>query len=269
MSKIYVPESAMAIFAHPDDIEFSCAGTMARWVKAGCRTSYVLLTSGDVGINDHTITREEAVQIREAEARKAAEIAGAEEIIFIGEPDGLLQPTIELRERLVREIRRFKPEVIISGDPEFVASEGYINHPDHRAAAVLAMDAVFPASGQPTLFKNIETEFGYKAHKPRKVYFNAWANSDTFVNIEETIDIKVEALRAHKSQMNGWDPEEMVKQWAAESAKGKEMAYAESYRVTTLVSDEDWEVCKGDPIKLHQHNLEKRAKEEKETTVHP
>ena len=92
MSKIYTPESAMAIFAHPDDIEFSCAGTMARWAKAGCRTSYVLLTSGDVGINDPAITREEAVEIREAESRKAAEIAGAEEIIFIGEPDGLLQP---------------------------------------------------------------------------------------------------------------------------------------------------------------------------------
>jgi LmbE family N-acetylglucosaminyl deacetylase len=269
MSKIYVPESAMAIFAHPDDIEFGCAGTMARWAKVGCRTSYVLLTSGDVGINDPAITREEAIKIREAESREAAKIAGAEEIIFIGEPDGLLQPTLALRERLVREIRRFKPEVIISGDPEFVASEGYINHPDHRAAAVLAMDAVFPASGQPTLFKNIETEFGYTAHKPRKVYFNAWGNSDTFVNIEDTIDIKIKALRAHKSQMNGWDPEEMIKQWAAESAKGKEMAYAESYRVTTLVSDEDWEICKGDPVKLHHHKLEQRAKEKEETTAHP
>lgn len=263
MSKIYIPESAMAIFAHPDDIEYSCAGTLARWAKAGCRTSYVLLTSGDVGINDPTISREEAKIIREQESRDAAEIAGAAEIVFIGEPDGLLQPTLALRERLVREIRRFKPEVIISGDPEFVASEGYINHPDHRAAAVLAMDAVFPASGQPTLFKHIENEYGYTAHKPRKVYFNSWGDSDTFVNIEDTIEIKINALRAHKSQMNGWDPAEMVKEWAAQSAKGKEMAFAESYRMTTLVSDEDWEVCKGDPVKLHEHR--KKQQEEKES----
>jgi LmbE family N-acetylglucosaminyl deacetylase len=271
MSKVYTPESAMAIVAHPDDIEFGCAGTLARWAQAGCRTSYVLLTSGDVGINDPTISREEAIKIREKESREAAKIAGAAEIIFIGEPDGLLQPTLELRERLVREIRRFKPEVIISGDPEFVASEGYINHPDHRAAAVLGMDAVFPASGQPTLFKNIETEFGYTAHKPRKVYFQAWGDADTYVNIEETIETKINALKAHKSQMNGWDPSEMVKNWAAESAKGKEMEYAESFRVTTLVSDEDWKVCKGDPVKLYYHKKEQREKEnaEKGNTKHP
>jgi LmbE family N-acetylglucosaminyl deacetylase len=266
MSKIYIPQSAMAIVAHPDDIEFSCAGTLARWAQAGCRTSYVLLTSGDVGINDPTVSREEAIKIREAESRDAAEIAGAAEVVFIGEPDGLLQPTLALRERLVREIRRFKPEVIIAGDPEFVASEGYINHPDHRAAAILAMDAVFPASGQPNLFSNIETEFGYTAHKPRKVYFQAWGKANTFVNIEDTIEIKIKALRAHKSQMNGWDPSGRIKEWAAESAKGKEMAYAESYNVTTLVSDEDWEACQGDPVKLYYYQKEKREKEKQENT---
>jgi LmbE family N-acetylglucosaminyl deacetylase len=262
MSKLYTPESAMAIVAHPDDIEFGSAGTLARWAKTGCRNSYVLLTSGDVGINDPTIDRKEAVKIREKETQEAAQIAGAAEVVFIREPDGLLQPTLELRERLVREIRRFKPEVVICGDPEFIAHAGYINHPDHRAAAVLAMDAVFPASGQPTLFKNIETEFGYTAHKPRKVYFQAWGNPDTWINIEETIETKIEALQAHKSQMNGWDPSEMIKQWASEAAKGKEMEYAESYRVTTLVSDEDWEVCKGDPVKLYYHKKEQREKEQ-------
>ena len=103
MSKIYTPESAMAIVAHPDDIEFGSAGTLARWANAGCRNCYVLLTSGDVGINDPTISREEAVEIREEETQEAARIAGAAEVVFIREPDGLLQPTLELRERLVRE----------------------------------------------------------------------------------------------------------------------------------------------------------------------
>jgi LmbE family N-acetylglucosaminyl deacetylase len=91
----YIPESAMAIVAHPDDIEFSCAGTLARWANAGTRVSYVLCTSGDVGIATPGMTRENAAAIREEEAKEAAKIAGATEIIFLREPDGLLQPTLD------------------------------------------------------------------------------------------------------------------------------------------------------------------------------
>lgn len=237
----YVPESAMVIVAHPDDIEFSCAGTLARWAKAGARISYVLCTSGEVGIAEEGMTKARAAEIRELEQRAAAEISGASEVIFIREPDGLLQPTLELRKKLVREIRRFKPEVVISGDPTVVlASSSYINHPDHRAAATAALDAVFPAAGQPNLFEEL-AEQGLSAHKVRKVYITSWEKGELFVNVEGTIDIKIAALRAHKSQMDGWDPEEMVKSWAAENAQGKEMAYAEAFRVVTLISDEDWE----------------------------
>src|SRR5512142_3181967 len=96
----YIPESAMAIVAHPDDIEFSCAGTMARWAKAGTRICYVLCTSGDVGIADPGMTREKAAEIREEEARKAAEITGVHEVVFLHEPDGMLQATIELRRKI-------------------------------------------------------------------------------------------------------------------------------------------------------------------------
>lgn len=135
-SEFYVPESAMAIVAHPDDIEFSCVGTLARWAKYGSRISYVLCTSGDVGIALPGMTREKASEIREAEAKAAADIAGAHEIIFLHEPDGLLQPTLELRKKLVREIRRFQPEVVVTGDPTVVFSNAtYINHPDHRASS--------------------------------------------------------------------------------------------------------------------------------------
>jgi LmbE family N-acetylglucosaminyl deacetylase len=240
MNNFYIPESAMAITAHPDDIEFSCAGTLARWAKAGARVSYVLCTSGDVGIDEQGMTRERATQIREAESLAAAKLVGAPEVIFLREPDGLLQATLELRGRLVREIRRFRPEVVVTGDPTIVwAGNDYINHPDHRAAATAALDATFPAAGQPNLFEEIALE-GYKAHKPRKVYVTTWGDADLYVNIEETIDIKVNALRAHVSQMKGWDPEKEIKEWAAERGKGKEMAYAEAFKVVTLVSDEDW-----------------------------
>jgi LmbE family N-acetylglucosaminyl deacetylase len=189
------------------------------------------------------MTHERATEIREMEAREAARIAGATEIIFLREPDGMLEATMNLRRRLVREIRRFRPEVLIASDPTIVWSgSDYINHPDHRAASQAALDAAFPAAGQPNLFEEIEREYGFKAHKVRKVYANLWSGqADSYVNIDETIDIKIEALKAHKSQMGEWDPSESVKQWAADNAKGKEMQYAESYRVVTLVDDKTWE----------------------------
>jgi len=242
INKFYVPESAMAIVAHPDDIEFSCAGTTARWARAGARICYVLCTSGDVGIAEPGMTRACAAEIREVEARAAAEIAGVKDIVFLHEPDGMLMPTLELRKKLVREIRRFRPEVVITGDPTIVWSgEDYINHPDHRAAAQATLDATFPAAGQPNLFEELAQE-GLTAHKPRKVYVNSWGGTaDLFISIDETIEVKINALRAHKSQMGDWDPSEEIRQWAANTAKGKEMSYAESYRVVTLVNDKDWE----------------------------
>jgi LmbE family N-acetylglucosaminyl deacetylase len=246
MSKIYIPESAMAIVAHPDDIEFSCVGTLARWAKGGARTSYVLCTSGEVGISAEGMTKEKATKIREAEQQKAAEIAGAEEVIFLREPDGLLQPTLELRKKLVREIRRFRPEVVITGDPTIIwTGNEYINHPDHRAAAAAALDATFPAAGQPNLFEELEDE-GYSAFKPRKVFVTTWTDGDIIVSIDESIDTKIKALRAHVSQMKDWDPEPRIKEWASSRAKRVEATYAETFRVITLVKDEDWEKTRGE-----------------------
>jgi len=244
-NNLYIPESAMVIVAHPDDAEFSCAGTMARWALAGTRISYVLCTSGDVGIADSGMTRIKATEIREEEQREAARITGVQDVVFLREPDGMLQPTLELRKKIVREIRRFRPEVVVTSDPTRVWSgNSYINHPDHRAAATAALDATFPAAGQPNLFEDIAEE-GYLAHKPRKVFVTSWEDADVYVNIEDTIDIKVAALRAHKSQMKDWDPEPRIKEWAATRGNGKEMAYAETFRVITLVDDEQWEKTVG------------------------
>ena len=245
MSIFYIPKSVMVIVAHPDDIEFSCAGTIARWVQGGTKVAYVLCTSGEVGIAEAGMTKDKAVKIREKEQLVAAETVGVKDVTFLREPDGMLQPTLELRKKLVREIRRFKPEIVICGDPTIVwAGDTYINHPDHRAAATAALDAIFPAAGQPNLFEELAEE-DITAHKPRKVYVTGWDGSDLFVNIEDTIDVKITALRAHKSQMKDWDPEPRIKEWAAERGQGKEMAYAEGFRVVTLVNDEDWEKTNG------------------------
>jgi LmbE family N-acetylglucosaminyl deacetylase len=244
-SPFYIPDSAMAIVAHPDDIEYGCSGTLARWAKAGAKTYYVVCTSGDVGIATPGMTKTRAAEIREEEQRNAAAIAGASEVVFLREPDGMLQATLDLRKKIVREIRRLRPEVVICSDPTIVlASSDYINHPDHRAAGMAALDAVFPAAGQPNLFEDLADE-GLTAHKVRKVYVNSWESSDTFINITDTMDIKIAALKAHVSQMNGTDPTDMIHLWAAEVAKGKEMIYAESFRVISLVSDENWAKTKG------------------------
>ena len=154
-TSLYIPESAMAISAHPDDNEFTCVGTLARWAKAGTQVIYVLCTSGDVGIDEPGMTRNKATQIREAESLEAARIAGVNQVVFLREPDGLLQPTLELRKKIVREIRKYKPEVILVGDPTIVWSgDDYINHPDHRAAAQAALDAAFPRPVSLTYLKN-------------------------------------------------------------------------------------------------------------------
>jgi LmbE family N-acetylglucosaminyl deacetylase len=237
---LYVPNRVMVIVAHPDDIEFGCAGTAARWVQEGAEVCFVLVTSGDVGIAKPDITRAEAASVREAEQLAAAAVLGVHDVVFLREPDGYVVNTLDLRKRLVREIRRFKPEVVICSDPTvFFVENTYINHPDHRAVAAAALDAVFPAAGQPHVFEELAAE-GLTAHKVRKVYVEGWGGGDTWINISSVIDRKVEALRKHESQVGEWDPEPMLRQWSREAGKGKEMEYAESYRVMTIVSDEDW-----------------------------
>jgi len=239
-SSVYTPSRALFIFAHPDDIEFGTAGTAIRWAEAGAEVAYVLITSGDVGIADVSLTRAQAAAIREEEQRAAAAIAGVREVIFLREPDGTLVNTLDLRRKLVREIRRFRPEVIVCGDPTVWFVDGtYINHPDHRAAAAAALEAVFPAAGQPHVFQELADE-GLAAHKVRKVYVEGWGSGDTWINTSSSIDKKIAALRCHKSQLNAWDPEPMIREWSAAAGKGKEMAYAETFKVITLINDEEY-----------------------------
>jgi len=238
MSEIeFIPKIAMSIQAHPDDQEFTVAGTLAKWAKAGCEIVSVIITSGDGGSNDpaHDIHYKPTLaKIREGEQSAANDTLGIKKTIYMHYPDGELEPTVALRKEVTKLIRTHKPEVVVTGDPQGVFyGNGYINHPDHRAAALAAVDAIFPAAGQPTLFKELEAE-GLYAHKPYKVYVQAWEKAETFVNITETIDLKIEALRKHVSQMNGWDPAERIREWSAATAKGKEMEYAEGYRVITF-----------------------------------
>ena len=245
----YILERAMVIVAHPDDIEFGSAGTVAAWVKGGAEVCYVLCTSGDVGIAEAGMTKAQAAAIREVEQTAAAAAVGVNDVVYLREPDGMLENSIDLRRKLVREIRRFRPEAVICMDPTVMwVGDGYINHPDHRAAGTAAVDAIFPAAGQPNLFEELATE-GLRAHKPRKVFVTSFRQGEVAVDITDTIDLKLSALRKHESQMKGWDPEPRVREWNSMAAAGTGAAYAERFRVVTLESDEDWAKRKGDVAK--------------------
>ena len=225
-----IPESAMVIVAHPDDAEFTVAGTVVAWTEAGCRVTYVVCTDGNTGSHEPDMTRERLAEIRRAEQRAACKALGVDEVVFLGYDDGQLQPTLDLRRDLVRVIRQYRPEVLIAWDPTtLLISDEYINHPDHRAAAQAALDAAAPASAMPLLWPETGAP-----HRVRQVYIFGNEKPNVWVDVTDTIERKINALKQHASQMGDWDPTEMVKEWGAEAGQEKGLAYAESYRVITL-----------------------------------
>jgi LmbE family N-acetylglucosaminyl deacetylase len=238
MSNGYIPQRAMFIYAHPDDIEFSVAGTAAKWAKYGCEVTYILLTDGNVGSHEEGMTTERCADIRRAEQQAAADIAGVRHCIFLGYHDGLLQPTLELRKELVRLIRKYRPNVVVCGDPTvYFPSDSYINHPDHRAAATAAVEAVFPASEMALLYPDLLAD-GYAPHKVNYVYVSNPGAANYYVDISETMDTKLNALRAHVSQLGDWDPNERIRGWNKEVGSKVGFAYAEGFRRITLKEDE-------------------------------
>jgi LmbE family N-acetylglucosaminyl deacetylase len=234
MDRNGVPESAMVIIAHPDDAEFTMAGTIAAWSKAGCRVTYVVCTDGNAGSHEPGMTRERLAEIRRREQRAACERLGVSDVLFLGYDDGQLQPTLELRRDLVRVIRQYQPQVVLTSDPtRMFASDRYINHPDHRAAGQAALDAVAPAAAMPLLWP----EAG-EPHRVHRVYIYGNSEPNEWVDISQTIDQKIEALKLHASQMGDWDPTERIKGRNADVGKDKDLAYAESFRVIILVEPE-------------------------------
>jgi LmbE family N-acetylglucosaminyl deacetylase len=242
MTEEYIPKRAMSIHAHPDDQEFTVAGTLAKWSGAGCDVISVVITSGDAGSNDpsHDAAYKPALaRLREGEQNAANEILGIKQTIYMHYPDGELEPTLALRKELTKLIRTHKPDVVVTGDPQAVFyGNGYINHPDHRAAAQAATYAVFPSAGSRLLFAELLKE-GFEPHNVKRLYLHGPEKPDTWVDISETIDAKLAALKKHASQLGDWDPEKMIREWAAEEGKEKGMAYAEAYKVMVLENEED------------------------------
>jgi LmbE family N-acetylglucosaminyl deacetylase len=159
MNEAWIPKRAMFIYAHPDDIEFTVAGTAAKWAMHGSEVVYVVLTDGNAGSHEANMTPEALAKIRRAEQEAAARVAGVRTCIFLGYPDCQLVPTLEVRKQLVRVIRQYRPNAVVCGDPRpYFYSDAYINHPDHRAAAVAAIEAVFPAAELNILYPDLLEE---------------------------------------------------------------------------------------------------------------
>jgi LmbE family N-acetylglucosaminyl deacetylase len=226
----------MVVVAHPDDAEFSAAGTVAKWAREGKEIVYVLCTAGDKGTSDPSISPAQMAEVRRREQEAACRVLGVKEVVFLGYEDGVLESTLELRRDVVRQIRRFKPDVVICPDPmSRWSGQQYLNHPDHRAAGDAALDAVYPSARDPHVFPELLAE-GLQPHKVREVYIISREHADVYVDIGETIDTKIAALHEHASQVA--DHKDQVDQWvrdgARRTAEGQPMEYAEGFKYVKL-----------------------------------
>lgn len=198
----------LVVMAHPDDPEFSCAGTIGKWAAEGKEILYVLFTRGDKGTEDPEMTSERLAQIREGEQRAAARLLGVKDVIFLGHPDGGVEDTPAGRGQVVRHIRTFKPDILVTMDPH----RRYWQHRDHRNAATMALDACFPFARDRLSYPKHEAE-GLSPHKTGEVFIAGAEEPDTFIDIGDYFDLKIDALRCHKCQVGEGPREEFVERY--------------------------------------------------------
>jgi LmbE family N-acetylglucosaminyl deacetylase len=225
-------ERVLAIFPHPDDAEFSCGGTIARWASEGKAITLCIVTDGDRGSDDPEMTPALLGEIRHREQLDAARILGVKDVIFMGRQDGTIVHDLDLRRDLTRIARKVRPDVVITDDPSrYWFGNEYINHPDHRATAEAALAAAFPAAGNRLYFPELLVE-GLEPYKIKQFYVSSPVDADTFVDISDHMDTKIKALRAHASQMGEWDPDETVRDWNSADGKRRNppVAYAEDFK---------------------------------------
>lgn len=225
-------DAVMAIVAHPDDAEFSCAGTLAKFVKEGKKAYIVICTAGNKGTPDPHMKGEDLAAMREREQREASDELGVTETIFLGNPDGELFPTLEFREQIVRQLRTYRPDVVITHDP----FRPYTLHPDHRAVGITTTDAVYPTARDAIYFPDHYRE-GLEPWKVGEIWYYGSDQPDTFVDITETFERKIAALVKHHSQVGkSADLENRMRERAAEVARksGQDLELAEAFKVVKL-----------------------------------
>ncbi|MCJ7711034.1 MAG: PIG-L family deacetylase [Chloroflexi bacterium] len=239
-SHAWRPERFMVIAAHPDDADFGPAATAARWIDEGSTGWLVCCTSGDAGADDWRADQFELAAVREAEQRAAADVVGYAGVSFLHQPDGAVSNDLALRELLVREIRTVRPDAVLAVDPETLFyADGGVNHADHRAAGLAAVDAVYPAARNAMAFPWLARD-GLEPHVVRRLYL-FWSNhSSAWVDVAGTLDRKIDALRAHGSQLR--HPERLeprIREWAREEGEAIGVAAAEAFRVIVIEDDDE------------------------------
>lgn len=213
------PLSAMVIVAHPDDAEFMCAGTVAKWAAEGWDVWYVLATSGDKGTRDFEVDSQYLAAIREREQRQAGEVLGLKEVIFLGYPDGFLEYSQEIKGQVVQLLRRLKPTVVITWDP----FANRLNHTDHRTIGLITVDAVFPASRDHLYYLRDYADDGLEPHRVADLLLAGTRDADYHVDVTAHMSTKIDALMKHTSQIGERTREDMLKRWAGKTV-------TESYR---------------------------------------
>jgi len=227
-------ERLLVVMAHPDDVDFGSAGTMATLAAQGVHITYCLVTDGDAGGSDRTITRTEVAALRRKEQTAAAAVVGVHDLVFLGHPDGRVVADLSLRRDISRVVRQVRPQVMLCQSPERNFDRIFASHPDHLAAGEAALCAAYPDAQNPFAFPEL-LEDGLEPWDVREVWLSAHPSMTDVIDVSEHIDRKFEALRCHASQLP--DPAAMevrVRQWMASTAlrEGlREGSYAEGYRV--------------------------------------
>jgi LmbE family N-acetylglucosaminyl deacetylase len=228
------PRRIAVFFAHPDDAEWLCAGSVAKWTAAGHHVTYVQITNGDKGTDDPEMSGEELTRIRREEQRNAAAVLGVQDVLFMGREDNTLNGRDRtLQCEIVRVMRTIKPDVVLCQDPSLWWREAdYINHPDHRNAGEAVIAAAFPSAGSRMSFPELLAE-GLEPVKIREIWVMGPLAGDHWEDITDVLPIKLEALRQHKSQLDGDSDIGFLAEWAAEIGRRIEPNFgaAEEFRV--------------------------------------
>lgn len=193
-------ERVLVITAHPDDVDFGVAGSVATWTDAGIDVRYCIVTDGDAGGFDRSVSRRAMAELRRAEQTAAAKVVGVEDVVFLGYPDGRLESTLALRRDLSRVLRQLRPQRVVTQSPERNFQRIYASHPDHLAAGEAALCAVYPDARNPFAHPELLDDEGLEPWTVGEVWLMAAAEPNRFVDITDVFERKLEALRSHVSQ---------------------------------------------------------------------
>lgn len=227
------PADVVVVTPHPDDAEFGVAGTVAKWTREGKQVVYVVCTNGNKGTSDLQIKPDELAKIRQNEQRAAAEVLGVREVIFLENQDQGLEDTPEFRKQIVRMIRRYRPQTVVTADPY----RRYIWHRDHRIAGQVTIDAVFPYARDHLAYPDLIEE-GLQPHKVKEMLFWASENINYLSDITATFDLKLAALRCHESQVNSMkvsDLENWLRKRCKDLAEGEDFELAEAFHREEII----------------------------------